>query len=176
MTVAARDGHSWLRQPQLGTDHVDDALRPCGHVEQPDAFVAAVPLERREHVLRHDIEKWSALIASRDDVVDRRNRALGEPDVPPPRPQHVKGLRSRHLVDEVQSDEQLCLPVRQFSHGVCVPDFLQQGGGHERKWYYFSGARRLTAGRMPRWILLSALADCANAFHVRTRYELARRD
>ena len=47
VAVAARDRHPRLRQPQLRADDVDDALRAARQVEQPDAMLAAVALERR---------------------------------------------------------------------------------------------------------------------------------
>ena len=47
VAVAARDRHPRLRQPQLRADDVDDALRAARQVEQPDAGLAAVALERR---------------------------------------------------------------------------------------------------------------------------------
>ena len=55
----------------------------------------------------------------------------------PARPQHVERLRRRDLVDEVQADEQLRLPVRQLPHRVRVPDLLEQRRGHwyQSRWY-----------------------------------------
>ena len=78
VAVAARDCHPRLRQPELGTDDVDDPLRAARQIEQPDAGLAAVALERRQHVLGHDVEERPPLIEGRDDVVDRRERALRE--------------------------------------------------------------------------------------------------
>jgi hypothetical protein len=105
---------------------VDDALRSGGHVEQPDAFIATIALERREHILGHYVEKRAPLIPRRHDVVDCPNRPLRKPHAPAARAQHVKRLRGRHLVDEMQPDEQLRLPVGQLPHRVGIPHFLQQ--------------------------------------------------
>ena len=41
-------------------------------------------------------------------------------------PQHVEGLRARHLVNEVEADEELRLPARQGTDGVRVPDFVKK--------------------------------------------------
>ncbi len=137
VAVPARDRHRRLGQAQLRTDDVDDPLHAARKIEQANAGLAAVPFQRREHVLGHEIAERPPLIQGRDDMVDRRDRPLGELDLPPPRPQHVERLRSRHLVDEMQADEQLGLPVRQPPHRVRIPDLLEQGGGHWfSKWYY----------------------------------------
>ena len=50
--------------------------RSAVEVEQPDACFAAVALERGEHVLRHDVHERPPLVPRRDDVVDRRERAV----------------------------------------------------------------------------------------------------
>jgi hypothetical protein len=38
---------------------------------------------------------------------------------------HVEGLRTRDLMDEVQADEELRLPARQRADGVSVPDLVK---------------------------------------------------
>jgi hypothetical protein len=45
-------------------------------------------------------------------------------------PEHVERLRARHLVDEVQADEELRLAARQRPDGVEIPDFLEQCLSH----------------------------------------------
>jgi hypothetical protein len=57
MTVAAGNRHPGLRQAELRTDHVDDALALVAEVVERDAEVAAVALERRDHVLGHHVEE-----------------------------------------------------------------------------------------------------------------------
>ena len=109
---------------------MDDALRSALQVEQRNSGLTTIALERREHVLREDIHKRPPLIARRHNVIDRRDRPVRKPHLPPARPQHVEGLRGRHLVDQVQPDKQLRLAVGQFPDGMGVPDFLEKGGGH----------------------------------------------
>ena len=106
---------------------------PCDaarQIEQPHARLAAVALERRQHVLGHDVEERPPLIAGRDDVIDGGDRALGESHRPAPRPQHVERLRRRDLVDQMQPDEELRLPVRQPPDRMRVPDLLEQSRWH----------------------------------------------
>ena len=130
VAVAARDRHAGLRNPELGSDDVHDTLRPAVEVEQRHARLAAVALESREHVFGHDVHERPPLIARRHDVIDRRDGATGIPNLPPSRPQHVKRLRARDFVDEMQPDKQLRLSIRQRPDGMGVPDFLQQGLRH----------------------------------------------
>ena len=71
------------------------------------------------------------LIARRHDVIDRRDRALGKADLPPARAQHVERLRRRDLVDQMQADEQLRLPVRQLAAPCAGP---RLSGAASRAW------------------------------------------
>ena len=114
--VMAENAHDF------GIEYFDERDRRQGIVH--------VPLERRQHVLGHHVDERPPLIARRHDVIDRRDRPVRKPHLPPARPQHVEGLRGRDLVDQVQPDEQLRLAVGQFPDGVGVPDFLEKGGGH----------------------------------------------
>ena len=54
----------------------------------------------------------------------------GNATVQPCCAQHVERLRRRHLVDEVQADEQLRLSARQHADGVRVPDLLKECVSH----------------------------------------------
>ena len=79
VAVAAGDRHPRLRQAELGTDDVDDALRAA-----VDMSNSRTPASRQlrssadEHVLGHHVEERPPLIARRDDVIDGRDRALGK--------------------------------------------------------------------------------------------------
>ena len=131
VAVAAGDGHARLRQPQLRPDDVDDALRAA----VADRTVGT-PLPRTfrssadEHVLGHHVAERPPLVARRDDVIDGGDRPLRMLHAQPARPQHVERLRTGHLVDQVQADEELRLPVRQRPDRVGVPDFLEERRGH----------------------------------------------
>ena len=74
--------------------------------------------------------KRAPLIARRHDVIDGCDRSIRMPHAPPARPQHVECLRTGHFVDQMQPDEQLCLPVRQPPHSMRIPDFLQKRRTH----------------------------------------------
>ena len=100
-------------------------------VVERNAELAAVLLERRHHFLGQHVEKRPALVERRHDVIDRRERAVRETPPSAPHPQHVERLRARHLVDQVQADEELRLPGGQRADGVLVPDFLKKCLSHE---------------------------------------------
>ena len=107
---------------------------PCDaavEVEQPDAELAAVALERRDHVLGHHVEerpradRWSGRCDRRWRTCAPETRTFQ-----PARAQHVERLRRGDLVDQVQADEQLRLAARQRAHRMRVPDLLEERGGH----------------------------------------------
>ena len=130
VTVSAGDGHSGLRQTELGSDDMHDALvLAAGSARRPqlNAELPAVALERGGHLFGGDVDERSRLRAGRHDVVDRGERALGIRDPPAMLAQHVEGLRAGHLVNEMEADEQLGLPARQGTDGVRVPDFVKKG-------------------------------------------------
>ena len=152
VTVAARDGHPRLRQPQLRPDDVDDPLRAAVQVEHRHAAAADVLLERRQHVLGHHVAERPPLVARRDDVIDGGDRPLRVLHAQPPRPQHVEGLRTGDLVNQVQADEELRLPVRQRTDGMEVPDFLEERRGHGGMVSYASRGPRARGSRFGgRW-------------------------
>jgi hypothetical protein len=109
---------------------VDDALVPAVDAEQLDAMLAAVPLERRKHVLGHDVEERPPLVERGDDVIDGRDRPLRHGDTQTARAEHVERLGRRDLVDQVQPDEQLGLAARERTDSMRVPDFLEKGCRH----------------------------------------------
>ena len=84
-----------------------------------------------KHVLRHHVNERPPLIPRGDDVVDGADRALRQRDLPAARAQHVERLRRRDLVNQVETDEQLGLPVWQPPHRVRVPDLLEKRRCHE---------------------------------------------
>ena len=130
VAVAAGDRHARLRQSELRPDHVHDPLVVAVERPQRNARFAAVALERRGHLLGHQIEEGALPRAGRHDVVDGPERAVRIRDLPSMLPEHVEGLRRRHFVDEVEADEQLRLSARQLPHGVRVPHLLKQCLGH----------------------------------------------
>src|SRR5581483_1653629 len=152
VAVAARDRHAWLREPQLRADDVDNALVVIREIVERNAEVATVALQRAHHRFRHRIGKRPLLIFGGDDVIDGREGAGRESHAPAMLTQFVERLRGRHLVDEVQPDEQLRLPGRQDADRVCVPDLLEKRLAHKnhfiawlrdssRSYHATSGAR-----------------------------------
>jgi ribosomal protein S27AE len=61
----------------------------------------AVALERRGHLLGHQIEEGTFLRCRRHDVIERRERTLGKCDAPSMLAQHVERLRCRDFVNKV---------------------------------------------------------------------------
>ena len=103
---------------------------PLAMFQQPDPVLAAVPLERRQHVFRHHVEERPPLIERGDDVIDGADGALRHRDAEPAGAQHVERLRRRDLVDQVEADEELVLTVRKRADGMRVPDLFEQCCGH----------------------------------------------
>ena len=118
---------------------------PLVEIEQRYARLAAVALERREHVFGHDVHERPPLIARRHDVVDRRDRAARDSAPSTRAPAACRTPAARDLVHQMQPDEELRLPVRELPDGMRVPDFLQQGlqTWPESMVHEASGIRRL---------------------------------
>ncbi len=130
VAVATRDGHARLREPQLGADDVDDALRATLQVEEWNAMNAAVTLEGRGHRFGHDVGEGPRLPVGGHDVIHRRERPVRRTHGPPARGEHVERLRAGDFMHQMQTDVELREAVRQLPHGMLVPDFLKQRRGH----------------------------------------------
>jgi hypothetical protein len=114
VAVAARDRHPGLRESEVGTDHVDDSLPVIVQASHLHAEVTAVALERRDHVFGEHVQERALPLARRDDVIDRRERAIGARHFPPADAQRIERLRRGDFVNEVKADEQLSLAGRQL--------------------------------------------------------------
>ena len=101
VAVAARDRHARLREPELQTDDVHDPLILMIRRPEGDAVLAAITLERDRHLFGHHVEERPLLTQCRNDVIDGRERALGERDLPTVLPQHVERLRARDFVNKM---------------------------------------------------------------------------
>jgi len=64
-------------------------------------------------------------------VIDGRKRPMRRANRPPPGAQHVKRLRARHFVNEMQADVELGLTRGQSPHGVLIPDLLKKRLRHQ---------------------------------------------
>ena len=95
--------------------------RPLVGLEEPDAVLGAVALERDEHLLGERVGERPPLRLGRDDVVDGGEGAPREAHPQAHLAQHREGLRARDLVDQVQADEELRLAARQLAHRCARP-------------------------------------------------------
>ncbi len=93
--VAADDRHAGLRDPELGADHVHDALAAMSPAVAADAELRAVAVERLELELRELVADRLGERGRRHVVIGRRERAVGAADRAPRHPQPVEGLRAR---------------------------------------------------------------------------------
>ena len=126
VAVAARDRGAGLGEPELGADHVHDPLLSARRLEEPDAVLGAIALERHEHLLGERIEQRPALRLRRDDVINGGEGAVRKAHRQTHLAQHREGLRAGDLVDQVQADEELGVAARQLAHAVRVPDLVEQ--------------------------------------------------
>ncbi len=100
---------------------------PSPGVTELDAELAAVPLERALSSPRRSRRGTAAvceLVGTMWSTVAKVRSGIR--DTPPVLAQHVERLRARHLVNEVQADEQLRLTAWQRADGVRVPDFVEK--------------------------------------------------
>ena len=123
--VAADDRHARLGQAELRADHVHDPVAAVPERIQADAELGAVAVERLELRLR---ELVGIARAGGDVVVGGGHRAVGPAHAPAGRPQPLERLRARHLVHQMQVDEQQVV-----ADHVIVPDLLEQGA--RRLWH-----------------------------------------
>ena len=103
MRVAADDQHPGLRQAELGTDDVHDALAPAADLMQRDAFAPAV-LRQHLHLLPRQLVRGPGAPSRGDVVVHGRHAQIGPADAPPRQAQALESLRRGDLVHEVQVD------------------------------------------------------------------------
>src|SRR5262249_30875568 len=125
MAVATGDRHPGLGESELRPDDVNDSLTVVVKAGQSYPELAAVALERRDHVLCDNVEERTLALQCRDDVIDRRKGAGPAGDVPPALAQRVERLRTGHFVHQMQADEELRLARRQLPDRVEIPHFLQ---------------------------------------------------
>ena len=111
--------------------------------------LAAVLLERREHLLGLRVGEGPREARRRDDVVHGRDRARRERHAPAARAQHLEGLRARDLVDEMEAHEELRLPGGQLADRVKVPDLREERRGHPFQRSRALSGRRRSPRRRP---------------------------
>ena len=115
-------------KPELRPDDVDDALAAApGRVER-HTELGAVPRQRVELGLRERIGHRAAV--GRDVVIHRRDRQVRTPHGPAREPQALERLRRRHLVDEVQVDEEERRLAGLFPDDVALPRPVEERARH----------------------------------------------
>ena len=124
VAVTADDRLPGLRDPELGADHVDDALAARSRRVQLDAELLAVGAQRVELRLRHLVGHRPR--QGRDVVVHRRDRQVGPPHAPAGEPQPLERLRRGDLVHEVQVDVEQRRLTGLVADDVPVPDLVEQ--------------------------------------------------
>ena len=124
VAVAADHRHARLRQSQLRTDHMHDALLVAAQRITVDAEVLAI-LDQLLHLRGRDlIHDRQPARRGRRAVVRGRDRQIRPPHLQPARAQPVEGLRRRHFVHQVQIDIEQRWSVRPLRNHVVFPDLF----------------------------------------------------
>ena len=129
VAVAADDRHPRLGDPELGADHVDDALALGAQRVDRDLELLAVLFQRLDldpRQLVGDHPRDGGAVGGHV-VVGGRERLVGPAHAPALEPQAVEGLRRGHLVDEVEVDVDQAV-----GDLVAVPDLVEQRLRHLR--------------------------------------------
>jgi hypothetical protein len=131
VAVTADDRHAGLRQAELWTDDVDDALVEVAERVQPDAELFGVPAQRLDLGAGDGVLDRLVPVERRDVVVLGGDGQVGAADGSPAQPQPLERLGAGDLVDEVQVDvEEVGFP-RHRPYDVLVPDLLGQRPAHD---------------------------------------------
>src|SRR5258708_11204797 len=127
MAISTDDSHARFRDPQLRSYHVHYALVGRIHVEQGNAELSAISLQRFDLFRCNWICNRQSARRSGDVVVDCRHRTQRLANLTSVGAQPIESLRRRHLMNEVQIDIQKWrLPLRRCDQ-MGVPDFLKKG-------------------------------------------------
>ena len=131
--VTASHGHSWLGQAKLGSNHMHDPLATTTEAVECDAMPLAIPLQGAEHFLCKRIREWPSLAEGGNDVVDGGHRALRTAHRQTFLVESGKSLGAGYLMNQVQTDEQLCGTARQICDTMQIPDLVVEGSAaHSR--------------------------------------------
>ena len=132
MAVAADDRLARLRGAEFRPDDMHDAALAVTQAQQFNAELRAVLFERADLLRgRFNGDRRIAehlLGTRRRGMVHRREREIGATHSQPPFTQQRKRLRGRHLVGEVQVDENHRRRIGGLWHDlVGLPDFFEHG-------------------------------------------------
>jgi len=126
MRVAADNCHARFGNAEFRADHVHDALFARTDVIELNAEIGAVFAQRVDLLSGDLIDNVEpAFDGCGHIVIDRGNRAIGAAHFAACKPQSLKRLRRRHLVDQLKVDvEQRGLALG-LNHYVLLPDLLE---------------------------------------------------
>ena len=145
MAVAADDGHARQGEAEFRADDVDDALVGRVHIEQGNAKLAAIFLQRFDLFRRYRVGDGQAARSGRDVMVDGRDRAQRLAETASIDAQTVEGLRRSHFMHQVQVDiDQRWLCSGSGNH-MRVPNLLKQST--RRHVYSFAQSQAIVQGR-----------------------------
>jgi hypothetical protein len=143
VAVAADDGHAWLRKSEFRADDVHDALIGGIDVEERNAELFAVFLERFDLLGGDGVSDGRATRFGGHVVIDGGYGAQRLPDSPAGRTQPIEGLRGGDFVNEVEINVKEWQPTGRLADQVSVPDFVKQ-----RAWSWHKNfENRENAGR-----------------------------
>ena len=134
MTVPAHERRAGQRDPELGRDHVHDALPGVVDIEKLNAVGARVGAQRAYQFRAARHGRIAAAGLGRDEMVlcgeGELRIAYGTPGAAQP----VESLRTGEIVDQVAIDMQQCTAVAQIGDHMVAPDLFEQRlrCGHRR--------------------------------------------
>ena len=131
--IAAGHGHAGLGEPQFGGDHMHNPLAATAEAMEGDAVVSAIALQGLQHRFGQGVGKRPCLVGGGHDVVDRGHGALGMEHAEAEVEETSKGLGAGHLMDEMESDEQLVGAPGQLGDPVQIPDLVVKGAGAQER-------------------------------------------
>ena len=125
MAVAADDRHAGLSESQFRPDDVDNSLLRRIHVEQANAKLFAVALERGDLLSGNQVGDRRAAGLGGNVVIDSGHCARRLAHLASRRAQAIKRLGRSHFVNEVQVDVEDRRPSSRSRDQMSVPDLLE---------------------------------------------------
>ncbi len=133
VAIAADDGQAGLRDAELGTDDVDDALVAAGHVKERDAVPGAILRQRFDLQARVLVHNREMAILGGDGMVHHREGEIGAAHLAAGGFQAGKGLRGGDFVNQVAVNVDEGRLAGGLAHHVRVPNFFVHGLGRHKK-------------------------------------------
>jgi hypothetical protein len=102
----------------FGSDDVNDSLLAAAEVKVGDTKFDCIFPEFRDHGGGEWVSERFDLTVRGHNVVDRGEGSLRVGDLESKVPEHTKGLRARHFMNEMCIDEELGLPIGECADHV----------------------------------------------------------